>query len=82
MQHGAGSDLHCLENELLVDFVATEPNVTLPNVTTFTAAPGRAPANVAVTVRRLGRTCDLVVLSVKVGDDVFGIKLRGDCPND
>jgi fructokinase len=49
-----------LENELLVDFVATEPNVTLSNVTTFTAAPGGAPANVAVAVRRLGRTCGLV----------------------
>jgi hypothetical protein len=41
----AGSDF-ALENELLVDFVATEPNVALSNVTTFTAAPGGAPANV------------------------------------
>jgi deoxyribose-phosphate aldolase len=59
--------------ELLVDFVATEPNVALPHVTTFTAAPGGAPANVAVAIRRLGRTCGFVG---KVGDDVFGIKLR------
>jgi len=40
--------------ELLIDFCAAEPDVSLAQAMTFTKAPGGAPANVAVAAARLG----------------------------
>lgn len=65
-------DVICI-GELLIDFVATETNMGLPDVPGFTSAPGGAPANVAVAVQRLGLDAGFVG---KVGDDPFGVKLR------
>lgn len=66
------NDVLCY-GEVLIDFVATEPNVGLFDVNTFTVAAGGAPANVAVGVRRLGLSSGFVG---KVGNDPFGVKLR------
>lgn len=65
-------DVICI-GELLIDFVATESNRSLPDVTGFIGAPGGAPANVAVAIQRLGLSAGFVG---KVGDDPFGVKLR------
>ncbi|MCS6940339.1 MAG: carbohydrate kinase [Roseiflexaceae bacterium] len=59
--------------ELLVEFVATQPNTPLSHVPGFIKAPGGAPANVAVGLQRLGVSARFVG---KVGDDPFGIYLR------
>ena len=42
--------------EMLVDFIALEQGCTLADAQTFEKAAGGAPANVAVGVRRLGRS--------------------------
>jgi fructokinase len=55
--------------ELLIDFVAQQPGVTVGDAFSFQKAPGGAPANVAVAVSRLGR--DSAFLG-QVGDDPFG----------
>jgi len=59
--------------ELLIDFVATQRNVTLAESPGFTRAPGGAPANVAVALQRLGVPSGFVG---KIGDDPFGVLLR------
>jgi len=63
----------CL-GELLIDFCATEPDVTLARAGTFAKAPGGAPANVAVGVVRLGESAGFVGA---VGNDPFGHFLEG-----
>lgn len=55
--------------ELLVDFVSTQAGVSVKDAPAFVKAPGGAPANVAVGVRRLGGTSAFIG---KVGDDPFG----------
>ncbi len=65
-------DVICI-GELLIDFVATRANTSLVDTPGFTRAPGGAPANVAVAVRRLGLPVGFVG---KVGDDPFGLLLR------
>jgi fructokinase len=68
------NDVLCM-GEVLIDFVATDSNVGLCDVNTFTVAAGGAPANVAVGVRRLGLSSGFVG---KVGNDPFGVKLRNE----
>ncbi|MEW6300848.1 MAG: PfkB family carbohydrate kinase [Thermodesulfobacteriota bacterium] len=55
--------------ELLIDFVSVATGVSIKDSPGFTKAPGGAPANVAVGVRRLGRTSGFIG---KVGSDDFG----------
>ncbi|MDI7248151.1 MAG: PfkB family carbohydrate kinase [Bacillota bacterium] len=55
--------------ELLIDFVSVAAGVSIKDSPGFTKAPGGAPANVAVGVRRLGRTSGFIG---KVGSDDFG----------
>jgi len=61
-------DIVCL-GEALIDFVALEACTDVGAAAGFIKAPGGAPANVAVGVARLGRTCAFLG---KVGDDPFG----------
>jgi len=68
----------CLVNsicfgELLVDMVSGAPDATLGEAISFLKAPGGAPANVAVGLRRLGVASSFVG---QVGDDPFGFWLR------
>ena len=65
-------DVICM-GELLAEFVATRPNVSLEDAPGFIKAPGGAPANVAVALRRLGLSSGF---AGKVGDDPFGRFLR------
>lgn len=67
-------DVICM-GELLAEFVATQPNVSLTDAPGFIKAPGGAPANVAVALQRLGLSAGF---AGKVGDDPFGRFLR-DC---
>ncbi|PJF41066.1 MAG: fructokinase [Chloroflexi bacterium] len=60
--------------ELLIDFVALESGVTVGEASGFQKAPGGAPANVAVAVKRLGHDCAFIT---QVGDDPFGHFLVG-----
>ncbi|MGE5603748.1 MAG: PfkB family carbohydrate kinase [Nitrososphaerales archaeon] len=55
--------------ELLIDFVSTQPGVTVGQAPGFQKAPGGAPANVAVGVARLGYRAGFLG---QVGDDEFG----------
>lgn len=55
--------------ELLIDFVALEHGVSVGEASGFKKAPGGAPANVAVAVRRLGHKAAFLG---QVGDDPFG----------
>ncbi len=55
--------------ELLIDFVPTVTGTDLISAPTFTKAPGGAPANVAVGLKRLGASSAFMG---KVGDDPFG----------
>lgn len=55
--------------ELLIDFVSTAAGVSIKDSPGFTKAAGGAPANVAVGVRRLGRSSAFMG---KVGNDEFG----------
>lgn len=55
--------------ELLIDFVALETGVTVGDASGFQKAPGGAPANVAVAIRRLGHPAAFIG---QVGDDPFG----------
>ncbi|HUU11155.1 MAG TPA: carbohydrate kinase [Phycisphaerae bacterium] len=61
-------DVVCL-GELLIDFLAEEPNRPLSEVPAFRRAPGGAPANVACGVARLGRTAGFIG---KIGSEPFG----------
>jgi sugar/nucleoside kinase (ribokinase family) len=65
-------DVMCM-GELLAEFVATQPNVSLADAPGFIKAPGGAPANVAVALQRLGLSAGF---AGKVGDDPFGVFLR------
>ena len=65
-------DVVCL-GELLIDFVACQPNRALSDVLTFRRAPGGAPANVACGVARLGRSAGFIG---KTGSEPFGRFLR------
>lgn len=58
--------------ELLIDFVSTMSGVSLTEVPGFKKAPGGAPANVAVSIARLGGKSAFVG---KVGEDEFGYML-------
>lgn len=58
----------CL-GELLIDFCAVERDVGLSRARTFVKAPGGAPGNVAVAVKRLGESVGFVGA---VGNDPFG----------
>lgn len=60
--------------ELLMDFIAQEPGVTTEVTNGWTAAPGGAPANVAVGAARLETATAFLG---KVGDDPFGRRLVG-----
>jgi fructokinase len=60
--------------ELLIDFVASDSGVAVGDAHGFIKAPGGAPANVAVAVRRLGHPSAFVG---QVGDDPFGHYLAG-----
>ena len=55
--------------ELLIDFFPNEIGVPLKEVSGFTKQPGGAPANVAVTVSRLGGKASFIG---KLGQDAFG----------
>ncbi|HSV31586.1 MAG TPA: PfkB family carbohydrate kinase [Atribacteraceae bacterium] len=59
--------------ELLIDFVSTENGVTLKDAPGFEKAPGGAPANVAVSIAKLGIASYFIG---KVGKDAFGDFLR------
>ena len=59
--------------ELLIDMVSPTPDASLGEATNFIKAPGGAPANVAVGVKRLGIDSAFVG---SVGDDPFGHALR------
>lgn len=62
------SNVVCM-GELLIDFIATESGVSVGEASAFEKAPGGAPANVAVAVRRLGLSSAFIT---QVGDDPFG----------
>lgn len=55
--------------EALIDFIPNKKGVALKEVTGFEKAPGGAPANVAVTVSKLGGKSAFIG---KVGQDAFG----------
>jgi fructokinase len=55
--------------ELLIDFVALETGVSVGEASGFQKAPGGAPANVAVAVKRLGLDSAFIGM---VGNDPFG----------
>ncbi|MBW3622585.1 MAG: carbohydrate kinase [Armatimonadetes bacterium] len=59
--------------ELLIDFVSSEPDVSLIHAPGFVKAPGGAPANVAVAAARMGLSSGFIG---KVGEDPFGQFLR------
>merc|ERR1712151_242482 len=58
--------------EMLVDFVPTVAGLSLAEAPAFEKAPGGAPANVAVSLARLGVSSAFIG---KVGDDEFGYML-------
>lgn len=60
--------------EVLIDFVALENGVTVGEASGFQKAPGGAPANVAVAIKRLGLDSAFIT---QVGDDPFGHYLAG-----
>lgn len=60
--------------ELLIDFGAIETGVSVGEASGFIKAPGGAPANVAVAVKRLGLDSAFIG---QVGDDSFGHYLAG-----
>jgi fructokinase len=65
--------------ELLIDFVSTQPGLSLAEAPAFQKAPGGAPANVAVGLARLGISSGFMG---KVGDDPFGHFLAQTLAND
>lgn len=58
--------------ELLIDF--TDNGVSAQGNTIFEANPGGAPCNVLAMLQKLGRKTAFIG---KVGEDIFGVKLRG-----
>lgn len=71
-------DVICM-GELLAEFVSTAANTSLADAPGFIKAPGGAPANVAVALRRLGLPSGF---AGKVGDDPFGVFLRQSLEDD
>lgn len=65
--------------ELLIDFVALESGVTVGEASGFQKAPGGAPANVAVAIKRLGLESSFLT---QLGDDPFGHYLVGVLENE
>jgi len=55
--------------ELLIDFISNEIDTPLEDVATFIKAPGGAPANVAIAMKRLGFKSAFIG---KIGNDCFG----------
>jgi fructokinase len=55
--------------ELLIDFMALETGVSVSEASGFQKAPGGAPANVAVAIKRLGMDSAFIGM---VGNDPFG----------
>ena len=55
--------------ELLIDFISSEINLSLKDSKIFIKAPGGAPANVAIAMKRLGFDSAFIG---KVGNDCFG----------
>jgi fructokinase len=62
------ADVICL-GEVLIDFVPTVTPTTLIDAPAFKKAPGGAPANVAVALKRLGRSSAFMGMT---GEDAFG----------
>ncbi len=62
------ADVLCL-GEMLVDWVCTKPGEDLDLATTFTKAPGGAPANVAVGLARQGVSAAFIG---RISKDAFG----------
>ena len=62
------ADVLCF-GDLLIDFVPTQSGVTFADLPAFKTAPGRAAANVAVGLARLGISSAFMG---KVGDEPFG----------
>eukprot|EP01018_Ginkgo_biloba_P028532 Gb_30584 [translate_table: standard] len=58
--------------EMLIDFVPTVGGLSLAEAPAFKKAPGGAPANVAVSIARLGGSSAFIG---KVGEDEFGYML-------
>src|ERR1700758_5314433 len=65
-------DVVCL-GEILIDFVPSPARSPLGEAKYLRMAPGGAPANVAVALRRLGLSSGFIG---KAGDDPFGRFLR------
>lgn len=59
--------------ELLIDFINN--GVSEQGNNTFEASPGGAPCNVLAMLTKLGKKCAFIG---KVGDDIFGKKLKGE----
>ncbi len=59
--------------EALIDFISVQKGSLIEESTGFTAAPGGAPANVAVAIAKLGGKSGFIG---KVGDDSFGRMIR------
>lgn len=59
--------------ELLIDFINNGKSEQGNNI--FEASPGGAPCNVLAMLTRLGKKCAFIG---KVGDDIFGRKLRNE----
>lgn len=64
--------VYCI-GEALIDFVPTTKGMRLEDVPGFVRAPGGAPANAAVAVKKLGGTSAFIG---KVGQDAFGRLLK------
>jgi fructokinase len=62
------SSVVCM-GELLIDFIALETGVSVGEASGFQKAPGGAPANVAVAIRKLGMPSGFIG---QVGNDPFG----------
>ena len=59
--------------EILIDMISTGKDVSLFDAPSYVPLPGGAPANVAIGVKRLGKSSAFIG---KVGRDGFGIGLR------
>ncbi|MFX1293788.1 MAG: carbohydrate kinase [Promethearchaeota archaeon] len=55
--------------EVLIDFISTDAEVDLKDVSTFKKFPGGAPANVLIVASSLGATTGIIS---RVGEDPFG----------
>src|SRR5690606_3184475 len=67
-REGRAMTVVCM-GEILIDFVALETGVSVGEASGFQKAPGGAPANVAVAVKRLGMDSAFIGM---VGNDPFG----------